>query len=181
MSLAREISNSSLNLTIVNVFSRHSLSRAVCGWCGSPTVSGTHTFYCSVLLNRPFSILWSKMFAALPPKPSGNGKVEKFRISNSHVKHTNTRQWGRRYYIRARKMSGQSCPSMNKGIRYDTVTIIYLSALPTANERKGGEEGGRIMGCKRQSLTQEKNITQRTEGIFSQFLHIIAELDRNIN
>ena len=74
---------------------------------------------------------------------------------------------------------------MYNGERNDmaTVLIYYIppSISPRANKRKGEEEGGTTMGCKRQSLTQKKKITQGTEGIFSQFLHIIAQLDRNIN
>lgn len=44
------------------------------------------------------------------------------------------------------------------------------------------EEGGREnYGLQKTKPNLEKNITQGTEGIFSPFLHIIAQLARNIN
>lgn len=62
-----------------------------------------------------------------------------------------------------------------------TTLIYYINSVfyPQLEEEKGG--GWEDHGLQKTKPNLEKDITQGTEGIFSQFLHIIAQLDWTIN
>lgn len=82
------------------------------------------------------------------PRPSGNRKVEEtpeypVRTGCRERKHAGSRPRGRRCYIRASRLSGQSCPRIYKGERNDTATMLiyYINASISQRERKRRGQG----------------------------------------
>ena len=94
-----------------------------------------------------------------PPKPSGHRKVEKIQNTQfSDVGRENTlipdNGGGDTIseQVECLYIAAQVCTRGKEMTQSLMIYYIHVSISPTANKRKRAEEGGRIMGCKRQSL-----------------------------
>lgn len=120
----------------------------------------------------------------LPPMPSGRRKVEKIHNTQfSDVGRENTLVPDNgggdtiSEQVECLYIAAQVCA---RGKEMTQSLMIYYIHVSISQKKKswGGRENHELQKTK---PNLGKNITQGTEGIFSQFLHIIAQLDRSIN